>query len=71
MSHRGRQATSEDQWRNAQRRAGYADGKAGVPQRYADEHYLRGYRQGRRNAEFLRVNRGDAAEWRRDQGIPS
>jgi hypothetical protein len=38
---------------NLQRRTGYADGKAGKPAIYADQHYQRGWREGMKRRDFL------------------
>jgi hypothetical protein len=47
MSHRGRKAKSEAEWRTAQYRQGRSDGLAGRNGVSANSHYQRGYRAGR------------------------
>lgn len=59
MSHRGRQAKSEDDWRRGQYHDGRIAGKAGAQGMYSDQFYQRGYRDGekaRKEAEARPVD---------------
>lgn len=48
MSHRGTKARAEEWWRLTEYRAGKADARAGRPAITGNQHYQRGYREGRR-----------------------
>lgn len=51
MSHRGSKAYHEDAWRKSEYHNGYGDGKSGTPERAANAHYLKGHRDGLRQAK--------------------
>lgn len=46
MSNRGTQALRESEWQTSQRKDGYQDALHGRPERYSDQFYQRGVREG-------------------------
>lgn len=51
MSHRGSKQAAEDRWVKAEYHDGYKDGKSGTPEQAANAPYLKGHRDGVRQAK--------------------